>query len=71
MIARFAFAAIGLSVLTALPVHAETPVVKCDCDRVGDPNRACQDAGLAVWAENTVGGRYLAPFQHLGTCSAT
>ncbi|MDP2519003.1 hypothetical protein [Shimia thalassica] len=71
MIARFAFAAMGLSVLTALPVHAENPVVQCDCDRVGDPNRASQDAGLAVWVKNTVGGRYLASFQHLGTCSAT
>lgn len=71
MIARFAFAAMGLSVLTALPVHAETPVVKCDCDRVGDANRVCQGAGLSVRAENTVGGRYLSSFQHLGTCSAT
>ncbi|MDO6522101.1 hypothetical protein Q4578_10910 [Shimia thalassica] len=71
MIARFAFAAMGLSVLTALPVHAENPVVKCDCDRVGDPNRACQGTGLSVRAENTVGRRYLASFQHLGTYSAT
>ncbi|MDP2581416.1 hypothetical protein Q8W37_15870 [Shimia thalassica] len=71
MIARFAFAAMGLSVLTALPVHAENPVVKCDCDRVCDPNRACQDAGPAVWAENSVGDRYPASFQHHGTYSAT